>query len=77
MITLLVTCVIINFLKKGLVNDTFINFKLIVFINTGFICSNKEVLLVVLINHRWIFPTFPKVMGVGNFVYSPKNNGSG
>ena len=30
------------------------NFKLIIFINTGFICNNKEVKQVVLIKQTWI-----------------------
>ena len=42
---------------QSVVNNTFSNLKLIVFIFTGFICSNKEVKQVVLINYTWIFST--------------------
>ena len=52
MITLLITCLIINISFGSLVNDTFSNLKLndsiIIFIT---ICSNKDLKKVVLINH--------------------------
>ena len=52
MITLLITCLIINISFGSLVNDTFSNLKLndsiIIFITT---CSNKDLKQVVLINH--------------------------
>ena len=49
MITLLVTCLIINTIFGCLVNDTFSNLKLNVFIITGIICSNNYVKQLVLI----------------------------
>ena len=61
MITLLVTCPTINNLFAHLVNDTFTNLKLNVFVITGFICSsNKYVVQVVLINHSCIILTLQK-----------------
>ena len=39
------------FFFESLVNDKFSNLKLNVFLITGFICSNKYVKQVVLINH--------------------------
>ena len=49
MITLLVTCLITNTIFGCLVNDTFSNLKLNVFIITGIICSKNYVKQVVLI----------------------------
>ena len=42
MITLLVTCPTINNIFAHLVNDTFTNLKLNVFVITGFICSSNK-----------------------------------
>ena len=64
MVTLLVTCLTINIIFESFVNDTFSNLKLYVFIITGFICSNKYVKQVVLINHSWISPTLQMRTGV-------------
>ena len=52
MIPLLVTCFINTFLEVY----TFSNLKLYVFVITGFICSDKCIKQVVLINHSWISP---------------------
>ena len=60
MIDLLVVVVIVNLFCWGLVNDTFLNFKLIVFILTGFICNNKDVKQVVLINYGSKSPTLKR-----------------
>ena len=65
MITLLVACVIIIILILFfffwiLENSTFSNLKLILFIKTGFVTSNKEVKKVVLINHSWISPSLQR-----------------
>ena len=64
MVTLLVTCLTINIIFESFLNDTFSNLKLYVFIITGFICSNKYVKQVVLINHSWISPTLQMRTGV-------------
>ena len=44
----------------SLVNGTFSNLKLNVFIITGFICNNKYVKQLVLIKHSWISPTLQR-----------------
>ena len=64
MITLLVTYLIIDILFGSLVNDTFSNVKLNVFIITDCICINKYVKKVILINHNWISPIFQRGWGL-------------
>ena len=76
LITLLVTCLIINIFFESLRNDTFSNLKLNVFIIIFIIiCNNKYLKQVVLINHSWISLTlqrgwgfFPKKGEVGKLV---------
>ena len=68
MITLLVTCLIINIFFGSLVNDTFSNLKLNVFIITGFICKNKYVKQVVLM----ISPTLQRGLGLEFCLFSTK-----
>ena len=71
---------------QSLVNDTFSNLKLNLFIINGFICSNKYLKQVVWINHSWIsltlqrgwefkFCLFSKKCGRINF--SPGKGGVG
>ena len=48
---------LLNIFFGSLLNDTFSNLKLNVFIITGFVCSNKYMKQIVLINHSWISPT--------------------
>ena len=55
----------------SLVNDTFSNLKLKVFIITGFICRNKYMKELVLVNHNWISPMLQRD-GDWSSVYSPK-----
>ena len=61
-------------------NDTFSNLKVIIFIITGFVCSNKYVKQVVLINYSWISPTGIRVLfflrKMGRVRFRPKK-GSG
>ena len=59
----------LNF-SGSFVNDTLSILKLNVLIITRFICSNKYVKQVVLINHNWIFPTLPKEWGPGFYLLS-------
>ena len=74
MITLLVYSMSINVFFESLVNDKFSNLKLNVFLITGFICSNKYVKQVVLINHSW---SSPRHKGDWDWrpVYSPESGG--
>ena len=53
-----VTCLIFNIFGGSLVNEPFLNLKLNVFIITGFICSNKYVKQLVLINHSLSRPLY-------------------
>ena len=69
MLTLLITCVIID-LFLILVNNTFSNLKLIAFIITGF--SNKEAKQMVLINHIWIRPILQRGWGLEFCLFSKK-----
>ena len=52
-------CPIINFFG-GLVNATFSDLKVNIFFITRFICSNKYVKQLVLINHSCISPTLQR-----------------
>ena len=52
-------------------NDTFSSLKIIAFIITGFIRSNKERKQVVLINHNWISDTLQRDW-VWSSAFSPK-----
>ena len=63
-LTLLVIYLIIDILFESLVNDTFSNLKLNVFMITDCICSNKYVKKVILINHSWISPIFQRKWGL-------------
>ena len=64
----------------SLMNDIFSNLKVIIFIITGFVCSNKYVKQVVLINYSWISPTGIRVLfflrKMGRVRFRPKK-GSG
>ena len=53
-----VTCLIINLFFGRLVNDPFLNLKLNVFVINGFVCSNKYVKQLVLINHSLSTPRY-------------------
>ena len=59
-----------------LINDTFSNLKMIVFIITGFICSNKEVKHVILFYHSGISPTLQMQWGFA-VMFILQNNGGG
>ena len=61
-----------HILRGDLVNDTFSNLKLNVFIITGFICSNKYVKQKVLINHSWISLTLQSEWGLKFCFFSKK-----
>ena len=56
----------------SLVNDTYSNLKLVVFITTSFVCSKKELKQIVLINHSYISLTLERGRGWSS-VYSPKS----
>ena len=71
MIILLVTWVINN-LFLGIINDLFSNLKLIIFIITGFICSNKDVKQVDLINHSWFSPISQRRWELEPYLFSKK-----
>ena len=70
MITLLVTCLLINIFFGSLGSDTFSNLKLNVFVITGFICSSKYEKKVVLINHSCISRTLQKRLGLEFCLFS-------
>ena len=74
MITLLVTCFIINTFFESLVNDTFSNLKLNAFIIT-FIIINRYVKQVVLIYHSWISHTLQRGLGFEFCLFSKKRGG--
>ena len=57
---------------QSLVNDTFSNLKLNLFIINGFICSNKYLKQVVWINHSWISPTLQRGWGFKFCLFSKK-----
>ena len=57
-----------------LVNNTFSNLELYVFIVTG-ICSSKYVRQVVLIDYNWISPTLPRRWRLEFFLFSKKWGG--
>ena len=70
-----------NFFVGNLVNNTFSNSKLNVFIDSGFICSNKYVKQVLLLNHSWIPSMLQRGWGLefcllsekwGRLYFSPK-----
>ena len=73
-------CLIINFFGV-LVNATFSDLKVNIFFITRFICSNKYVKQLVLINHSCISPTLQREWGLelclffkkwGRLHFSPK-----
>ena len=68
-------CLIINFFFGSLVNATFSDLKVNIFVITSFICSNKYVKQLVLINHSCIPPPHYKGNEDWRSVYSPKNGG--
>ena len=73
MITLLVTCLIINIFFGSLVNDKFSNLKLNVCIIISIICCNKQVVKqVVLINHSLISPILQRGRGLEFCLFSKK-----
>ena len=53
-------CLIINIFFGSLVNATFSDLKVNIFVVTSFICSDKYVKQLVLINHSCISPTLQR-----------------
>ena len=72
MITLLVTCLIINIYFWKFSKWHILKFEIKCFINTGFTCSNKYVKQVVLINNSWIYPKFQRGWGLEFCLFSEK-----
>ena len=72
LIITLLTCLITNIFFESLVNDTFSNLRLNVFIITGSFCSNKYAKRVVLINHRWVSSTLQRGWGLEFCLFSKK-----
>ena len=70
-ITLLVTCFIINTFFESLVNDTFSNLKLNAFI-ISFIIINRYMKQVVLIYHSWISHMLQRGWGFEFCLFSKK-----
>ena len=64
---------IINMFFANLVNGKFSNLKLNIFVVTRFICSNKYMKQVVLINHSWISPMLQRRWELG-FCFFSKGN---
>ena len=62
---------IINFFGS-LLNATFSDLKVNIFIITSFICSNKYVKQLVLINHSCISPTLQREWGLEFYLFSKK-----
>ena len=56
----------------SLVNATFSNLKMNIFIITSFICSNKYVKQLVLINHSCISPTLQREWGLEFCLFSKR-----
>ena len=62
----------INIFFGSLVNYTFSNLQLNVFIITDFICSKKYVNQIVLISYSWISPTLQRRLGLEFCLFSKK-----
>ena len=65
-------CLIINFFFGSLVNATFSDLKVNIFVITSFICSNKYVKQLVLINHSCICPTLQRKLELAFCLFSKK-----